>query len=37
MIERNEERLDPCPKRLAADGAYGSAEMLGWLIFCGRA
>jgi hypothetical protein len=32
MIERAEERLGLCPKCLAADGAYGSAEMLGWLV-----
>src|SRR3954468_20929210 len=32
MIERTEERLGLCPKRLAADSAYGSAEMLGWLV-----
>src|ERR1700759_140944 len=29
MIERTEERLELCPERLAADSAYGSAEMLG--------
>jgi hypothetical protein len=32
MIERAEERLGLCPKCLAADSAYGSAEMLGWLV-----
>src|SRR5712672_2353428 len=32
MIERTEERLGLCPERLAADSAYGSAEMLGWLV-----
>src|SRR5664279_4321087 len=32
MIERTEDRLGLCPERLAADGAYGSAEMLGWLV-----
>jgi hypothetical protein len=32
MIERTEERLELCPERLAADSAYGSAEMLGWLV-----
>jgi transposase InsO family protein len=32
MIERTEERFDLTPKRLAADTAYGSAEMLGWLV-----
>jgi hypothetical protein len=32
MIERTEERLELCPERLAADSAYGSAEMLGLLV-----
>jgi hypothetical protein len=32
MIERTEERLELCPERIAADSAYGSAEMLGWLV-----
>ena len=32
MIERAEERLELCPERIAADSAYGSAEMLGWLV-----
>ena len=32
MIERTQERFDLTPKRLAADTAYGSAEMLGWLV-----
>src|SRR5437763_6032239 len=32
MIERTEDRLGLCPERLAADSAYGSAEMLGWLV-----
>ncbi|WGS18559.1 MULTISPECIES: IS1182 family transposase [unclassified Bradyrhizobium] len=32
MIERTEEHLDLCPGRLAADSAYASAEMLGWLV-----
>jgi len=31
MIERTEERF-ALPKRLAADSAYGSAEMLNWLV-----
>jgi hypothetical protein len=31
MIERTEDRLGLCPERLAADSAYGSAEMLGSL------
>jgi transposase len=32
MIERTEKRLGLYPERLAADTAYGSAEMLGWLV-----
>ena len=32
MIERIEQRFDLYPERLAGDGAYGSAEMLGWLV-----
>ncbi len=32
MIERTEERFALHPKRLAADSAYGSAEMLNWLV-----
>ena len=32
MIERTEERFDLYPQRLAGDTAYGSAEMLGWLV-----
>ena len=32
MIERTEERLELSPERLAADSAYGSAEMLGCLV-----
>ncbi|WP_411287553.1 transposase [Phenylobacterium sp.] len=32
MIERVRERHDLHPDRLAADTAYGSAEMLGWLV-----
>ena len=32
MIERTYERFDLCPERLAGDSAYGSAEMLGWLV-----
>jgi hypothetical protein len=32
MIDRTEERLGLRPERLAADSAYGSAEMLGWLV-----
>jgi transposase len=32
MIERVEERMDLYPERLAGDSAYGSAEMLEWLV-----
>ena len=32
MIERTEERLELRPERVAADTAYGAAEMLGWLV-----
>jgi transposase len=33
MIERTQERFGLYPERLAADSAYGSAEMLGWLVY----
>ena len=32
MIERTQDRFGLYPERLAADSAYGSAEMLGWLV-----
>jgi transposase len=32
MIDRVDDRFDLYPERLAADSAYGSAEMLGWLV-----
>jgi IS5 family transposase len=32
MIERVEERFGLYPERLAADSAYGSSDMLGWLV-----
>jgi Transposase DDE domain len=32
MIERAMERFDLYPARLMGDSAYGSAEMLGWLV-----
>ena len=32
MIERSEERFGLYPEKLAADSAYGSAEMLAWLV-----
>lgn len=31
-IEPAGERLELSPERIAADSAYGSAEMLGWLV-----
>ena len=33
MIERTMERFDLHPARLLGDSAYGSAEMLGWLVY----
>jgi transposase len=33
MIERSGERFDLHPARLLGDSAYGSAEMLGWLVY----
>jgi transposase len=33
MIERTKERFDLYPARLAGDSAYGSAEMLAWLVY----
>ncbi|MEK9685473.1 MAG: IS1182 family transposase [Rhodospirillaceae bacterium] len=32
MIERTERRLDLKPRHLAGDVAYGTADMLGWLV-----
>jgi hypothetical protein len=32
MIERSMKRFDIYPARLMGDSAYGSAEMLGWLV-----
>ncbi|WP_292665104.1 IS1182 family transposase [Mesorhizobium sp.] len=32
MIDRAQDRFGLYPERLAADSAYGSAEMLGWLV-----
>jgi transposase len=32
MIDRTQERLGLWPERLAADSAYGAAEMLAWLV-----
>jgi transposase len=33
MIQRSMERFDLYPARLMGDSAYGSAEMLGWLVY----
>jgi transposase len=33
MIERSIDRFDLYPVRLLGDSAYGSAEMLGWLVY----
>jgi hypothetical protein len=33
MIERSLERFDLYPSRLHGDSGYGSAEMLGWLVY----
>jgi transposase len=33
MIERSMDRLSLYPARLMGDSAYGSAEMLGWLVY----
>ena len=33
MIERSMDRFDLYPARLMGDSAYGSAEMLGWLVY----
>ena len=32
MIERTEERFGLKPNRLLGDGAYGNAELLGWMV-----
>ena len=32
MLDRTQEHFGLYPERLAADSAYGSAEMLGWLV-----
>ena len=32
MIQRARDRFDLYPESLAADTAYGSADMLGWLV-----
>jgi hypothetical protein len=33
MIEHSMEHFDLYPARLLGDSAYGSAEMLGWLVY----
>ena len=33
MIERTIDRFDAWPARLLGDTGYGSAEMLGWLVY----
>jgi hypothetical protein len=33
MIERSMQRFDLYPAKLMGDSAYGSAEMLGWLVY----
>jgi len=33
IVERSVERLDLYPRRLLGDSGYGSAEMLGWLVY----
>lgn len=33
MIERSISRFDFCPAKIMGDSAYGSAEMLGWLVY----
>ena len=32
MLDRTAEQFDVIPSRLIADGGYGSAEMIGWLV-----
>ena len=32
MLDRTAEQFDATPSRLVADGGYGSAEMVGWLV-----
>jgi hypothetical protein len=32
MLDRTAEKFDLTPSRLVADGGYGSAEMVGWLV-----
>ena len=32
MLERTHDRFDLQPKRIAADVAYGTGQMLGWLV-----
>ena len=32
MLDRTAEQFDVTPSRLVADGGYGSADMVGWLV-----
>jgi hypothetical protein len=32
MLDRTAEQFDLTPSRLVADGGYGSADMVGWLV-----
>jgi hypothetical protein len=32
MLDRTTEQFDLTPSRLVADGGYGSADMVGWLV-----
>jgi hypothetical protein len=32
MLDRTVEQFDLTPSRLVADGGYGSADMVGWLV-----
>jgi hypothetical protein len=32
MLDRTAEQFNITPSRLVADGGYGSAEMVGWLV-----
>jgi hypothetical protein len=32
MLDRTAEQFDLSPSRLVADGGYGSADMVGWLV-----
>ena len=32
MLDRTAEQFEVAPSRLVADGGYGSADMIGWLV-----